>query len=77
MRKAYILLIIGIWLAILPQLGFYYSWKDNLTTISGLVLIFMSFIFYKEFKTKEIEKGTFENFSENQPFNEEKTETQQ
>jgi len=75
MRKAYILLIIGIWLAILPQLGFYYSWKDSLTTVSGLVLIFISFIFYKESKTKETEKEIFENFSENQPFNEEKTET--
>ena len=76
MRKAYILLILGIWLAILPQLGFYYSWKDNLTSLSGLVLIFISFIFYREYKTKEVKKETFENFSENQSSNEEKTDTQ-
>ncbi|MEI8174723.1 MAG: hypothetical protein WCG28_02110 [bacterium] len=76
MRKAYILLILGIWLAILPQLGFYYSWKDNLTSLSGLVLIFISFIFYREYTTKEVKKETFENFSENQSSNEEKTDTQ-
>jgi len=71
MRKARIVLALGTWLAVLPYLGFPYSWKDNLTTLSGLALIYVSFLLYKEFKIKEIkEEKTFDNFSENKFFNE-------
>ncbi len=62
MIKAYILLVVGIWVAVLPYLGFPYSWKDILTTVSGLGLIYVSFVLYKEYKIKG-EK--FDNFSEN------------
>lgn len=66
MRKVRIFLILGIWVAILPYLGFPYSWKDNLETLSGLVLIYLSYVTYKEFKQKENkEVKTFDNFSEN------------
>lgn len=66
MRKAYILLILGVWVAVLPYLGFPYSWKAILTTLSGFGFIFASYILYKESRTKEFkEKKTFENFSEN------------
>lgn len=72
MRKAYIFLVLGIWIAILPYLGFPYSWKSVLTTMSGLGLIFVSYMLYREFKAKEIkEKRTFDNFSENRSFSEE------
>jgi heme O synthase-like polyprenyltransferase len=64
MRKARILLIVGIWIGILPYLGFPHSWKDILTSLSGLGLIYLSYTFYKENKKKENEK-TFDNFSEN------------
>lgn len=71
MRKAYILLILGIWVAVLPYLGFPYSWKDVLTTLSGFGLIYVSFIIYKESKKKENkEEKTFDNFSENKFFDE-------
>jgi len=67
MRKAYIFLVLGIWVAVLPYLGFPYSWKDILTTISGLVLMFFSYMLYREFKKGETKKEkTFENFSENE-----------
>ena len=73
MIKAYVLLVLGIWVAILPNLGFPYFWKDVLTTISGIGLIYMSFVLYKEYKTKETKKGeTFDNFSENKFETEEK-----
>ncbi len=70
MRRAYLLLIIGIWMTILPYLGFPYSLKDILTTISGLGLILVSYTLYKEFKVKEVKKETFDNFSENRFSNE-------
>lgn len=72
MRKARILLFLGIWVAVLPYLGFPYSWKDTLFTISGLGLIYVSYMLYQESKTEEVEdpsaqaeKKTFDNFSEN------------
>ncbi len=66
MRKVYILLILGIWMAVLPYLGFPYSWKDNLTTLSGLGLIYISFVMYKEHKKREVKvEKTFESFKEN------------
>ena len=66
MIKAYVFLVLGVWVAILPHLGFPYFWKDVLTTISGIGLIYISFVLYKEYKTKETKKGeTFDNFSEN------------
>ena len=71
MKKAWTLLILGVWEAILPYLGFPYSWKDILITLSGLGLIYVSFMLYKESKIKEIkEEKTFDNFSENKFFNE-------
>ncbi len=66
MRKARILLILGIWIVALPYLGFPHSWKDVLTLLSGLGLIFVSYLVYRESKIKEIsESTTFDNFSEN------------
>lgn len=71
MKKAWILLTFGVWVAILPYLGFPYSWKNVLTTLSGLGLIYVSFVVYKESKIKEAkEEKVFDNFSENKFFNE-------
>ncbi len=66
MRKARILLVLGIWMTLLPFLGFPYSWKDPLFSISGLVLIFFSYLLFRESKSKEMgEEEVFDNFSEN------------
>lgn len=75
MRKAYILLVLGIWIAILSYLGFPYSWKNVLFTLSGIAIIYASFVIYKESKTKPNKEEIFDNFSENKSFNEEKIET--
>jgi len=70
MRKAYILLILGVWVTVLPYLGFPYSWKDILMNFTGIGLVYLSFRLYKESKIKEIkEEKTFDNFSENKFFN--------
>jgi formate hydrogenlyase subunit 3/multisubunit Na+/H+ antiporter MnhD subunit len=65
MRKVYILLIFGVWIVILPYLGFPYFWKNILITFSGLEIIYISFMLYKEFNLKQNKKETFDNFSEN------------
>jgi hypothetical protein len=67
MQKARIFLFLSIWITILPYLGFPYSWKDILTTLSGLGLIFISYMLYKESKIKgERKEKTFDNFRENE-----------
>lgn len=67
MRKAYMLLVLGIWMAVLPYLGFPYSWKNILTTLSGFGLIYVSYMLYRELKIRETkEEKTFDNFSENE-----------
>ncbi len=72
MRKVRILLILGMLIAVLPYLGFPSSWKDSLTTLSGLALIYFSYTLYRDFKMKEDKKKIFDNFSENKNFNENK-----
>ncbi|OGI68913.1 hypothetical protein A3A05_01500 [Candidatus Nomurabacteria bacterium RIFCSPLOWO2_01_FULL_41_12] len=73
MSKMRILLVLGIWVAVLPYLGFPSSWKDILFTISGLGLVYMSYMLYQESKTDEKSpEKIFDNFSENKPFTEEK-----
>lgn len=67
MRRAWTLLFLGIWVAVLPYLGFPQSWKNILFTVLGLVLIYISFVLYSELKAKE-KKKDFDNFSENQDF---------
>ena len=66
MRKARILLVIGVWVAVLPYLGFPYSWKNTLFIVTGLGLIYLSYVLYQESKIKEVGKEkVFDNFSEN------------
>ncbi len=72
MRKARTLLILGIWVTLIPYLGFPYSWKDILTTLSGLTLIIFSYVLYMDYKTQEGEEEAFDNFRENKNFSEDK-----
>jgi hypothetical protein len=68
MRKTRLLLLLGIWVAVLPYLGFPYAWKDTLTALSGLGLIFFSYILYRDYKKREEVKEIFDNFRENSDF---------
>ncbi|MFZ2205322.1 MAG: hypothetical protein WAV23_01910 [Minisyncoccia bacterium] len=70
MQKARTLLTLGIWVTVLPYLGFPYAWKNTLFTLTGLVLMYFSYILYKEFKMTEKGKKqtSFDNFSENHNF---------
>ncbi len=67
MFKSRLILILGTWLAVLPYLGFPSSWRNVLTTLSGLGFMYISFMLYQEFKKKEAkEEKVFDNFSENE-----------
>jgi hypothetical protein len=70
MKTARTLLILGIWIAILPYLGFPYSWKKILLTLSGLGVAYVAYILYKKEKidTKNIGSMKFDNFSQNSGF---------
>lgn len=64
MKKARTFLIIGIWVAILPYLGFPYSWKEILFSLTGLLIMYLSYFMYKKAKTENQNKP-IETFSEN------------
>lgn len=70
MKTARTLLILGIWIAILPYLGFPYSWKKILLTLSGLGVAYISYVLYKKEKidTKNVSSMKFDNFSQNSGF---------
>lgn len=68
MRNARTLLILGIWVAILPYLGFPILIKNILFSVSGLVLVYFSYILYAEVKSKSKVEKIFDSFSENNPF---------
>ena len=68
MRKAWILLVLSVWMAVLPYLGFPSSMKNTLFSLSGLGLAFFSYLLYREAKTDSEEVKTFDNFSENHNF---------
>ncbi|MCX6747387.1 MAG: hypothetical protein NTW98_00330 [Candidatus Nomurabacteria bacterium] len=68
MQKARTFLILGIWVAILPYLGFPFTIKNILFVITGFVLIYFSLLFYKQaMRQKEKKAQNFDNFSENNP----------
>lgn len=50
MRKEKTLFIIGLWVIILPFLGFTNTWRQILFVISGLSIIYLAYLFYLEYK---------------------------
>lgn len=65
MNRARIILALGIWVAILPYLGFPYTLKSIIFVITGLGIMYLSFVIYREVKnSRDNFKKVFENFSE-------------
>ncbi len=52
MRKEKTLFIVGLWIIILPFLGFPSSWRAVLFVITGLIIIYMAYLFYIEVKAR-------------------------
>ena len=50
MRKERTLFIIGLWVIILPYLGFPPSWKTFFLVASGFALVYLSYLFYTQVK---------------------------
>lgn len=46
------LFLIGIWVAILPFLGFFESWRKILFVITGIGIIYLAYLFYNEAKLR-------------------------
>lgn len=50
MRKEKTLLIIGIWIAILPFLGFPDTWRKIFFIITGFMVIYLAYLYYQQSK---------------------------
>ena len=75
MKKAKIILGLGIWLAILPYLGFPYFMRNLIISISALLVAYIGLMLYKHHSIVEgNEEVIFDNFSENKDFVEGVTE---
>jgi len=68
MLKARIFLFLGVWVSILPYLGFPSFLRNILFSVTGMVLVYLSFVLYKESKNFGKQKKSFDNFSENIDF---------
>ncbi len=76
MREARILLISGVWVAILPYLGFPLFLKNILFSLTGIGFILISFVLYKNAKKGEGEEIPHD-FPENDVFEEDETKTEE
>lgn len=52
MRKEKTLFIIGLWVIVLPFLGFPKMWKNILFLITGLAIIYLAYLFYLEIRAR-------------------------
>ena len=66
MRKGRMLLILGVWVAALPYLGFPYFWKNILLTAFGLIVALSGYFSYQELRVRKESKP--ENFKESETF---------
>jgi len=77
MSKVKIIFGLGIWVAILSYLGFPLSLKNVLFSITGVGIMYLGYLLYKDLKAGETDEKTFDNFSENGNFNEEERKSQE
>ncbi len=70
MLQARILFSIGLWVAILPFLGFPKNIKNILFVLTGLFIIYIGLVVYKKIKLSKdsTKKNSAESFMENRDF---------
>jgi len=56
MRKERTLFIVGIWVMILPYLGFPESWRKILFLITGIGLVYLGYLFYTQYKVRSAQE---------------------
>ncbi len=52
MRKERVLFFLGLWVALLPYLGFPNSARRLLFTLSGIVICYLAYLFFKQAKAR-------------------------
>lgn len=52
MRKEKTLFIIGLWVIILPFLGFPNNWRKILFVLTGIAVMYLAYLFYLETKAR-------------------------
>ncbi len=52
MRKEKTLFIIGLWIMVLPFLGFPSNWRKVLFFATGVAIIYLAYLFYLEVKAR-------------------------
>ena len=57
MRKEKALFIIGLWISDLSFLGFPQTWRNVLFLITGLVIIYLSYLFYIESRARILRRN--------------------
>jgi len=77
MSKVKIIFALGVWVAILPYLGFPFSFKNVLFSVTGLGIIYLGYLLYNDSKAGETKEEIFENFSENSNFSEDEVDPQE
>jgi cbb3-type cytochrome oxidase subunit 3 len=66
MRKEKTLFILGLWIVFLPFLGFPNSWRKFLFFLTGVCVMYLAYLFYKQNKPKaQKEENTMESFVDN------------
>lgn len=69
MKRVKAIFFLGLWVVLLPYLGFPHAIKNILFVLSGISLMAIAFLIYKGIKkNKPKVKVSFENFSENTDF---------
>jgi predicted MFS family arabinose efflux permease len=58
MRKERSLFVIGVWVAVLPFLGFPNSWRSIFFVITGIGLICLAYLFYNQSKQRILKTTT-------------------
>lgn len=64
MKKAKFLLGIGVWVVILPHLGFPLQVKYVLSLLTGVLVVYIATLIYRQAKPKKTKEFGYENFTE-------------
>jgi len=58
MRKEKTLFIVGLWIIVLPFLGFASNWKTILFILTGVATLYLAYLFYLENKNRLLKNTT-------------------
>jgi cbb3-type cytochrome oxidase subunit 3 len=66
MRKEKMLFVLGVWVVFMPFLGFPNSWRKFLFFLTGICIIYIAYLFYKQNKARiPKDENVMESFVDN------------